>query len=106
MRVIQNELGDRVKRDTEIEEIKKKILAAKMPKSMEEKALSELNRYASLSNTSGESAIIKTYLDFVISCLGLKNPRKPMTLSRQKNSLTRITTALKSSRKGYLNTLP
>jgi len=67
MRVIQDELGEKAKRDTEIEELKNKILKTKMPKSMEEKALTELNRYASLSSASGESAIIKTYLDFVIS---------------------------------------
>ena len=80
MKVIQDELGDRVKKDSEIEEMKKKILASKMPKTMEEKALHELNRYSSLSNSSGESAIIKTYLDFVISLLGIRNPRKPMIL--------------------------
>ncbi|MDD4000524.1 MAG: LON peptidase substrate-binding domain-containing protein, partial [Bacilli bacterium] len=48
MKVIQDELGDKVKKDTDIEDMKKKILSAKMPKSMEEKALSELNRYSSL----------------------------------------------------------
>lgn len=87
MRVIQNELGDRVKRDTEIEEIKKKILAAKMPKSMEEKALSELNRYASLSNTSGESAIIKTYLDFVISLPWSKESKETNDIVKAKEQL-------------------
>lgn len=67
MRVIQDELGDKARKDTEIEQLRKKILDAKMPKSMEEKALSELDRYSSLSNASGESGIIRTYLDFVVS---------------------------------------
>lgn len=67
MRVIQDELGDKAKKETEIDELREKILAKKMPKAMEEKALQELNRYASLSSASGENAISRTYLDFIIS---------------------------------------
>lgn len=87
MKVIQDELGDRVKKDTEIEEMKKKILASKMPKSMEEKALHELNRYASLSNSSGESAIIKTYLDFVISLPWYKESKETNDIVKAKEQL-------------------
>lgn len=67
IRVIQDELGDKVKKETEIEELRRKILEAKMPDYMEEKALSELNRYSTLSSASGENNIARTYLDFVIS---------------------------------------
>lgn len=67
MRVIQDELGDKARKDTEIEQLRKRILEAKMPPSMEEKALGELDRYSSLSNASGESGIIRTYLEFVVS---------------------------------------
>lgn len=66
MKVIQDELGDKVKKDTEIEDLRKKILDAKMPKDIEEKALNELARYSSLGIASGESGIIRTYLDFLI----------------------------------------
>jgi len=67
MRVIQDELGDKVNKETDIDEMRKKILAAKMPKEMEEKALTELNRYSSLNSASGESSILRSYLDFIIS---------------------------------------
>lgn len=67
MKVIQDELGDKAKKETEIDELKRKILECKMPKSMEEKALAELNRYSSLSAASGENSISRTYLDFIIS---------------------------------------
>lgn len=67
MRAIQNELGDKAKKETDIEELRKKILEAKMPKDIETKALNELNRYAFLSANSGESAISRSYLDFMIS---------------------------------------
>ncbi|HHX80265.1 MAG TPA: endopeptidase La [Acholeplasmataceae bacterium] len=87
MKVIQDELGDRVKKDSEIEEMKKKILASKMPKTMEEKALHELNRYSSLSNSSGESAIIKTYLDFVISLPWYKESKETNDIVKAKDQL-------------------
>lgn len=67
MKAIQNELGDKARKETDVEELRKKILAAKMPKDIEKKALNELNRYAYLSASSGESAISRSYLDFMIS---------------------------------------
>lgn len=67
MKVIQDELGDKAKKETEIDELRKKILEAKMPKDIEEKALNELARYSSLSSASGENAISRTYLDFLIA---------------------------------------
>ncbi len=67
MKAIQNELGDKAKKETEIDELKAKILAAGMPKSIEEKALNELNRYSMMSSMSGESSVVRTYLDFIIS---------------------------------------
>src|SRR5690554_4146792 len=67
MRAIQNELGDKVKREEEIEELRKAILEAKMPENIEEKALQELSRYQSTPSAMAESNIIKTYLDFLVA---------------------------------------
>lgn len=67
MKVIQEELGDKAKKESDIEELRKKILDVKMPKNIEEKALNELVRYSMLSSGSGESSISRTYLDFIIS---------------------------------------
>ena len=67
MKVIQEELGDKAKKESDIEELRKKIYACKMPKSMEEKALNELSRYSMLSAASGESSVSRTYLDFIVS---------------------------------------
>jgi ATP-dependent Lon protease len=67
MKVIQDELGEKVKRETDIEELRRKIIEAKMPSGIEEKALNELNRYSSLNNSTGESGIVRTYLDFLIA---------------------------------------
>ena len=67
MKAIQEELGDKAKKESDIEELRKKIYDCKMPKAIEEKALNELSRYAMLSASSGESSISRTYLDFIIS---------------------------------------
>ena len=87
MKVIQDELGDKAKKDTEIEELREKILKAKMPKSMEEKALNELSRYSSLSNASGESAIIKTYLDFIVALPWSKESKDSNDIKKAKEQL-------------------
>lgn len=67
MKAIQEELGDKAKKESDIEELRKKIIDAKMPASMEEKALNELARYSMLSASSGEGSISRTYLDFIVS---------------------------------------
>lgn len=87
MKVIQDELGDKAKRETDIEDLKKKILEAKMPKSIEEKALSELARYSSLSNSSGESGIVRTYLDFLIALPWSKESKDSNDIKKAKEQL-------------------
>ena len=67
MRAIQNELGDKAKKEEEVDEIRAKILSAKMPKKIEEKALQELARYSSTPSSMAESGIIKAYLDFLVA---------------------------------------
>ena len=67
MKAIQNELGDKAKKESDIEKLRKQIKEAKMPKTVEEKAYHELNRYVSTPSTSPESGIIRTYLDFLIA---------------------------------------
>lgn len=66
MKAIQEELGDKVKKESDIEELKQKILDKKMPAHIEEKAMYELSRYQSLPASSGESGVIRTYLDFLV----------------------------------------
>ena len=67
MRAIQNELGDKARKEDEVDELRDKILKAKMPKEIEEKALQELARYSSTPPAMAESGIIKTYLDFLVA---------------------------------------
>lgn len=87
MKVIQDELGDKVKKESEIDELKRKILECKMPPAMEEKALVELNRYSSLSAASGENSIARTYIDFIISLPWSKASKDSTDIAKAKEQL-------------------
>ena len=67
--------------------MRKKILAAKMPKEMEEKALKELNRYSSLNSASGESSILRSYLEFIISLPWSKESKENNDIRKAKEQL-------------------
>ncbi|MBP3059194.1 endopeptidase La [Texas Phoenix palm phytoplasma] len=67
MRAIQNELGDKVRREEEIEEIRTKINSSFMPDNIKTKALQELSRYQTMSSMVADSFVIRNYLDFLIS---------------------------------------
>lgn len=67
MRAIQDELGDKAKKESDIDLLREQIKKANMPKTVEEKALNELNRYTSTPSTSPEAGIIRSYLDFLVA---------------------------------------
>ena len=56
----------RAKKESDIEKIRKQIEDSKMPEATKKRANSELNRYQSIPGASPESAITKTYLDFLL----------------------------------------
>ena len=66
MKAIQTELGDKAKREEDIEAMRKKIKEANMPERTEKKALDELRRYQDTPSQMADSQILKNYLDFLI----------------------------------------
>lgn len=82
MRAIQNELGDKAKKENEIDELREKILKAKMPKDIEAKALQELGRYQSTPSVMAESSIIRSYLDLLIELPWKKASRDNYDLNK------------------------
>lgn len=67
LKAIQQELGDRDGRTSEIEEYRVKVTEAKMPEAVEEKALKELDRLDKMMFASPEGTVIRNYLDWLIS---------------------------------------
>ncbi len=87
MKAIQNELGDKAKKETEIDELRKKILECKMPPETEKNALNELARYSTLGVGSGESNISKSYLDFMVSLPWSKKSEDNKDINKCKEQL-------------------
>ena len=87
MKAIQNELGDRARKEEEVEELRKKIFEAKMPENTEKKALDELTRYNQTSSMMAESGIIKAYLDFLVDVPWYKTSQDRSDLKKVKEIL-------------------
>ena len=66
LKAIQKELGEGEGKGPEIEELRKKIEAAKMPPEVEKEALRELARLERISEMAADYSVIRTYLDWMI----------------------------------------
>ncbi|NBK99612.1 MAG: endopeptidase La [Erysipelotrichia bacterium] len=66
LRAIKEELGDVPDRESDSDEYRRMINELPYPKHIKEKALEELARYEMLPNASGESGVVKSYLDWLL----------------------------------------
>jgi ATP-dependent Lon protease len=65
MKAIQKELGENEEAPNELEELAKKIANAGMPKDIESKAKTELNKLKQMSPMSAEATVVRNYLDWM-----------------------------------------
>lgn len=66
MKAIQKELGELDEAPNELEELAKKVAAAGMPKAVEAKARTELNKLKQMSPMSAEATVVRNYIDWLV----------------------------------------
>ena len=67
MNAIQKELGQKDDGKTDIQEMEEKLAAKKMPEEAREKTTKELKKLKSMSPMSAESAVVRNYIDWMLS---------------------------------------
>jgi ATP-dependent Lon protease len=92
VKAIQKELGEG-EEGADLEELEKKIIAAKMPKEAREKAQSELKKLKLMSPMSAEATVVRNYID---TLLGLPWRKK----SKVNNDLTNAESVLEGEHYG------
>ncbi|MCL1902519.1 MAG: AAA family ATPase [Alphaproteobacteria bacterium] len=88
MRALQKEMGNDAD-DLDSEALRKKIVATKLPKDAEAKALTEWKRMNNQSPMSTEGAILKTYLDELLAMPWNKSDKSPIDLAAARAELDR-----------------
>lgn len=85
MEAIKKELGE--EEGPEIEELRRKIKQAKMPKEAEKEALRELDRLAQMHPSSAEYTVSRTYLDWLIALPWSKTTKDMLDIARARQIL-------------------
>ncbi|WP_339479990.1 MULTISPECIES: endopeptidase La [unclassified Pseudomonas] len=87
MKAIQKELGDGDEGHNEIEELKKRIDAAGLPKDALVKAQAELNKLKQMSPMSAEATVVRTYIDWLVQVPWKAQSKVRLDLARAEDIL-------------------
>ena len=87
MKAIQKELGDGDEGHNEIEELKKRIDAAGLPKDAMTKALAELNKLKQMSPMSAEATVVRSYIDWLVQVPWKAQTKVRLDLARAEDIL-------------------
>ena len=82
MKAIQKELGRKEDKGNDLDDLKKKIEQARMPKEVEEKATQELKRLEGMPPMSAEATVSRNYLDWLIAVPWHKKSRESRDLEK------------------------
>ena len=87
LKAIHKELGRGEK--NELDELKKKIETAGMPKDVQEKAMQELKRLEMMPPMSAESTVSRNYLDWLLAVPWKKKSKEIRDISRRRKNSRR-----------------
>lgn len=82
MRAIKNELGQQDEGKSEIDELREKIMEAKMSDAVQEKALKELKKLETMPPMSAEGTVVRNYLDWLITIPWFKKTQDRLKIDR------------------------
>ncbi|WP_071395947.1 endopeptidase La [Bacillus tuaregi] len=89
MKAIQKELGDKDGKSGEVAELTEKIEKIGMPDHVKQAALKELDRYEKVPSSSAESAVIRNYIDWLISLPWSKATEDDIDIEKAERILNR-----------------
>lgn len=87
MRAIKNELGEADSRQEDIEELREKVMTAKMPQAVEAEAMKQVNRLERMHPDASEASMVRTYLDWLIDLPWNKTSEDKLDLSEAQTIL-------------------
>ena len=87
MKAIQKELGEKEGKSGEIAELTEKIEQAGMPDHVKQTAFKELDRYEKVPASSAESAVIRNYLEWLITLPWSKKTEDDLDIHRAERIL-------------------
>nr|WP_138211263.1 endopeptidase La [Hathewaya histolytica] len=105
MKAIQEELGEDDEEKKEIDDYNKKIVKAKLPSEVKEKALYELNRLKLSGGYSSESSVIRTYLDSILDLPWNKITKDNLDIKKVKEVLDKEHYGLENVKKRIIEYL-
>jgi len=87
MKAIRTELGDGDERSEEVEDLRKRIKKAKMPKDIEKEAKKQLERLDAMHPDAVESAMLRTYIEWLIELPWSKSTKDRLDIKKAKTIL-------------------
>ncbi|NLW36906.1 MAG: endopeptidase La [Syntrophorhabdus aromaticivorans] len=87
MKAIRTELGEGDERSEEVEDLRKRIKKAKMPKDIEKEAKKQLERLDAMHPDAVESAMLRTYIEWLIELPWGKSTKDRLDIKKAKTIL-------------------
>lgn len=105
MRTIQKELGEGDETAAEIEELERAVAEAGMPEEVEKVARKELKRLQRMPEASGEQAMVRTYLDWLVELPWKADADAPIDIAEARRILDQDHFGLEKVKKRILEYL-
>ncbi|MFZ4402988.1 MAG: endopeptidase La [Pseudobdellovibrionaceae bacterium] len=87
MKAIKNELGEADSKSEEMDDLKQKVMNAKMPQAVETEAMKQLSRLERMHPDASEATMVRTYLDWLVDLPWSRKTEDILDIKRAKEIL-------------------